>query len=114
MKIVIHKLVQRISSFYPGLKRQIRIAHLKTTPRDFIYQSLKFSLPFSLGLTIFFFLIIGKAGLPRILIPIAFIISFFLAFNFTFLKLKAKILKDGTLVDIIIFDRSSGRIRSIH
>ena len=99
MKIVISKLVQRISSFYPDLKRQIRVAHLKTTPRDFIYQSLKFSLPFSVGLTILFFFIIDKAGLPWFLIPIAFIISFFLAFNFTFLKLKGKILKRKKEID---------------
>ena len=99
MKKVISKLVQRISSFYPDLKRQIRIAHLKTTPREFIYQSLKFSLPFSLGLTILFFFIIGKSGLSPILIPIAFIISLFLAFNFTFLKLKAKILKRKKEID---------------
>ena len=99
MKTVISKLVQRISSFYPNLKRQIRVAHLKTTPRNFIYQSLKFSLPFSLGLTIVFFFIIDKLGLPWILISIAFIISFFLAFNFAFLKLKTKIFKRKKEID---------------
>ena len=99
MKTGINKLVQRISSFFPNLKKEIRIAHIKTTPQDFIYKNLKFSLPFSLGLAILFFFIANKAGLPLILIPIAFIIFFILVFYFGFLKLKAKIAKRRKEID---------------
>ena len=99
MKTGINKLVQRISSFFPNLKKEIRIAHAKTTPQDFIYKNLKFSLPFSLGLAILFFFIANKAGLPLILIPIAFIIFFILVFYFGFLKLKAKIAKRRKEID---------------
>ncbi|MFC2016567.1 type II secretion system F family protein [Chloroflexota bacterium] len=90
MKIAISKLVQRISSFFPDLKKELRIAHVKESPQEFIYKNLKFSLPFSLGLMILFFFVADKAGLPLILIPVYFIIIFFLVFNFGFLKLKGK------------------------
>ena len=36
MNIFVIKLVQRISSFFPKLKKQIRIAHVKTTPQKFV------------------------------------------------------------------------------
>ncbi len=99
MKIAVSKLVQRISSFFPNLKKEIRIAHAKITPQEFIYKNLKFSLPFSLGLTILFFFVADKAGLPLSLIPVAFIIIFILVFNFGFLKLKAKIIKRRKEID---------------
>lgn len=99
MKIVISKLVQRVSSFFPNLKKDIRIAHIKTNPREFIYKNLKFSLPFSLGLTILFFFIADKAGLPLIFIPIAFIILFIAIFNLGLLKIKAKIVKRQKEID---------------
>lgn len=99
MKIAISKLVQRVSLFFPNLKKEIRIAHVKTTPQKFIYESFKFSLPFSLGLTVLFFFVADKAGLPLSLIPIAFIIIFFLVFRFRFLKLKSKIFQRQKEID---------------
>ena len=99
MKIAIRRLVQRISSFFPRLKKDIRIAHVKTTPQEFIYRSLKNSLPFSLGLTILLFFIADKAGLSLwILLPF-FVVTFFLIFNFAFLKLKTKIIKRQKEID---------------
>ena len=99
MEIAINKLVQRISSSFPDLKKELRIAHIKTTPQEFVYKSLKFSLPFSLGLTILFFFIVDKAGLPLILIPVAFIVIFISVFKFAFLKLKAKIVQRQKEID---------------
>ena len=99
MEIAINKLVQRISSSFPDLKKELRIAHIKTTPQEFVYKSLKFSLPFSLGLTILFFFIVDKAGLPLILIPVAFIVIFISVFRFAFLKLKAKIVQRQKEID---------------
>src|SRR3989344_850433 len=99
MKRAISKLVQRISLFYPNLKKQIRVAHLKTTPYEFIYHHLKFSLPFSLGMTVLFFFIIDKAELSLwLLIPI-FIIILILVFNFAFLKLRGQILHRKKEID---------------
>ncbi len=99
MKIAISKLVQRISSFFPSLKKEIRIAHIKTTPQKYIYQNLKFSLPFSLGLTILFFFVADKAGLSLLVIPIAFIFIFILIFNFGLLRLKSKIVRRQKEID---------------
>jgi flagellar protein FlaJ len=99
MKIAIRKLVQRTSSFFPKLKKQIRIAHVKTTPQEFIYNNFKFSLPFSLGMTVLFFFIADKAGLPMALVPLAFIIIFFMIFHFQFLKLRAEIIKRRKEID---------------
>lgn len=99
MRRFMSNLVQRISSFFPKLKKEIRIAHLKITPQEFVYKSLKSSLPFSLGLTVLFFFVADKAGLPLILIPAVFIILFFLVFNFEFLKLKGKIAQRQKEID---------------
>ena len=99
MPLSISKLVRRISSFFPDLKREIRIAHLKTNPQEFIYKDLKFSLPFSLGLTILFFFVADKAKLPLILIPVAFIVFSIGVFYFAFLKLKTKIIQRQKEID---------------
>jgi pilus assembly protein TadC len=99
MRQIIRKLVQRISSFYPNLKKQIRIAHMKETPKEFVYNNLKLALPLSVGLTVLFFFIADKAGLSMFLLPFAFIVSFFLSFNFAFLKLKSRIVKRQKEID---------------
>jgi len=99
MKATLNKLVQRITSFYPQLKKDIRIAHIKTVPQEFVYKNLKFSLVFSLGLTVLFFFIADKAGIPLVLLPVAFIVFFILVFNFAFLKLKGTIVKRQKEID---------------
>jgi|TARA_Y100000310_G_scaffold50753_2_gene46817 flagellar protein FlaJ len=99
MKIAIRGLVQWISLFFPHLKKKIRIAHVKTTPQEFILKSLKFSFPFSLGMTILFFFVIDKAGLSLWLLIPTFIIIFFLNFFFSFLKLGAKIIARQKEID---------------
>ena len=99
MKIAISKLAQRISSFFPGLKKEIRIAHIQTTPQEFIYKNLKYSLPFSLCLTALLFFIVDKAGLSLWLLIPAFLITFFLVFHFAFLKLKTKIIQRQKEID---------------
>ncbi len=99
IKAVILKLVQRISSFFPELKKEIRVAHLKTSPQEFIYNSIKFALPFSLGLSVLFFFIADKADLPFYLIPIAFIVFLALTFYFGFMKLRTKIIQRQKEID---------------
>jgi len=98
-KVFIMQLVQRISSFFPALKKEIKIAHLRTSPQQFIYDNIKFSLPFSLGLTVLFFFIVDKADLPLILLPIAFIFLFIFVFYFGFMKLRARIIKRQKEID---------------
>lgn len=99
MREIIGRLVNRTSSFYPHLKRDIRIAHLKTSPNEFILKNFRFSLPFSLGITILFFFVADKLGLPLILLPLFFIITFALVFNFGFLKVRGTIIKRQKEID---------------
>jgi len=99
MKIDISKLVQWISSFFPRLKKEIRIAHVNITPQEFIYKNLKFSFPFSLGLTVLLFFIMDKAELNLWLLIPGFIIIFFLIFHFQFLKIRAKIAQRRKEID---------------
>ncbi len=99
IKAAIQKIVQRISAQFPHLKKQLRVVHLQITPQQFIYNNLKFALPFSLGLTILFFFIVDKAGLPLSLLPIAFICLFFFVFQFKFLKLKAMTIRRQKEID---------------
>ena len=99
MREIIDRLVDRTSSFYPHLKRNIRIAHLKTTPDEFILKNFKLSVPLSLGLTMLFFFVAGKLGIPLILLPLFFIAAFVLVFNFTFLKLKGTIIRRQKEID---------------
>ena len=98
-KVFILQLVQRISSFFPALKKEIKIAHLRTSPQQFIYDNIKFSLLFSLGLTVLFFFIVDKADLPLILLPVAFLFLFIFMFYFGFLKLRARIIKRQKEID---------------
>lgn len=98
-RVFIMQLVQRISSFFPALKKEIKIAHLRTSPQQFIYDNIKFSLSFSLGLTVLFFFIVDKADLPLILLPIAFISLFIFMFYFGFMKLRARIIKRQKEID---------------
>ena len=99
MKLILNRIVRRLLIFYPNLKREIRIAHMKITPHEFIFKNLKFALPFSLGLTVLSFFVADKAGLPMFLLPIAFVILFYLAFSFGFLKLKGLIVRRQKEID---------------
>jgi pilus assembly protein TadC len=97
--VFILKLAQWISSFFPNLKKDIRIAHLKTSPQQFIQENLKFSFPFSIGLSVLFFFIVDKAELPLIILPFAFLLFFVFIFYFGFLKLKTRIIKRQKEID---------------
>jgi pilus assembly protein TadC len=96
---LILQIVQRISSNFPNLKKELRISHVKGSPQQFIYNNIKLAFPFSLALTVLFFFIADKAGFPLVMIPIFFIVSVLMIFQFGFLKLKAKRLKRQKEID---------------
>jgi pilus assembly protein TadC len=100
MKKAISKLAHRISSLYPHLKKDLKIANVHLTPQEFILKNLKFAMPFSLGLAVLSFFVMDKAGLPLILLVPAFILFFFLTFNFAFLKLKGRIVRRRKEIDM--------------
>lgn len=99
MKSSMNRTIQWLTSKYPHIKKDLRKAHINISPQEFIYNNLKFALPFSLGLTLLFFFVSDKAGFPLYFVPIAFIIFFFLIFNFSFLKVKGKIIRRQKEID---------------
>lgn len=84
-------LIHRITSYFPNLKRDLRIAHSKYTPNEFIKSGIKTSLVYSSLLTILFFFVLDKAKLPNYLLIPSFLVFFVLLFQYNFLKLKAQI-----------------------
>ena len=78
---------------YPNLKKELRAAHVKGTPDEYIYTNLKKSMLNSFLLTVASFFILDKAGLPKILLLFVFLIVLFFTFNFSILKLKGMIKK---------------------
>ena len=85
--------VNRIVSFFPMLKGELRIAHLPFSPIQFVNRNLKTSALFSFLLTILFFFVLQKAKLPLALLLPIFIILFILLFEYSLLTIKAKIRK---------------------
>lgn len=85
--------VNRISSFFPKLKTELKIAHLPYTPTQYVNKSLKVTALYALLFTILFFFVLQKAKLSiALLIPI-FLALFILLFEYSLLTLRAKIRK---------------------
>jgi len=99
MRFSLTPLVRRVVSFYPHLKKDLRIAHLPQSPEEFVYRSLKTSMLFSVGLTILFFFIADKAGLPLIILLPFFLVCFLAIFHFAFLKVKTRIIQRRREID---------------
>lgn len=83
--------VNRISSFFPGLKSELRIAHLPHTPENYIKKSLKSAALHSFLLSFLFFFVLQKANLPLLLAVPVFIILSVLLFEYSLVKVKSKI-----------------------
>ncbi len=75
------------------------VAHLKQTPREFINKNLKLSMLYSFLITVLFFFVLDKAGLPLLLLLPAFIFFYISFFGFGFLKIKAQIKKRASEID---------------
>lgn len=84
-------IVNRIVSFFPALKSELRIAHLPYTPAEFISRSLKTTALYAFLLTALFFFVLQKAGLPLFMLAPVFVILFALLFEYSLLKVRAKI-----------------------
>jgi len=97
--IEIADVIHNITSYFPNLKKELLIAHLKQTPQDFIRKNLKSSLLYSFLLTVMFFFVLDKARLPKLLLLPVLIIFFALFFGFGFLKVKAQIRKRAAEID---------------
>ena len=80
-------------AFFPTLKSELRIAHMSYTPTQYINKNLKTNAMFAFLFTILFFFVLQKAELSLVLLLPIFIILFVLFFEYSLLKVRAKIRK---------------------
>ena len=83
----------RVVSFFPTLKSELRIAHLPYTPIQYVNKNLKITTIYAFFFTILFFFVLQKAKLSLLLLVPIFAILFILLFEYSFLNIKAKIRK---------------------
>ena len=93
MEVVKITLVKLVASYFPTLKTQLRIAQIKYSPLDYINKSLKVGALYTVLFTILFFFVLQKAQWSLLLLIPIFIILYFLIFEFSIIKIKAKIRK---------------------
>ncbi len=85
--------VNRITSFFPALKSELRIAHLPYTPIQYVNKHLKATAVYAALFTILFFFVLQKARLSLLLLIPIFAVLFILLFEYSLLSIKAKIRK---------------------
>ena len=85
--------VNRIASFFPVLKSELRVAHLPYTPIQYINKNLKVTALYAFLFTALFFFVLQKAQLSFFLLAPIFVILFILLFEYSLLTVKAKIRK---------------------
>ena len=85
--------VNRVASFFPTLKSELRTAHMSYTPIQYVNKNLKTTALYAFLFTILFFFVLQKAGLSLLFIAPIFLILFFLIFEYSLLRVRAKIKK---------------------
>lgn len=85
--------LNRIASLYPKLKRDLRIAHMHTTPLEFTAKSIRMAVLMAVLLTSLFFFVLKKAKLPLLWLMPIFVILLLLLFNYSLITVKSKIRK---------------------
>lgn len=83
--------VNRVASFFPMLKSELRIAHLRSTPLEYVNKSLKTTVLYAFLFTVLFMFVLQKAKLSLFLLAPIFAILFVLIFKYSMLTIKAKI-----------------------
>ena len=91
--------VNRVASFFPGLKRDLRIAHVNYSPLEYVGKNLKTTFIFAPLFTVLFFFILKKANLSFFLLVPAFLILFIIIFQFSIISIKSKIKKREKEID---------------
>ena len=89
----------RVASYFPALKIDLRIAHLPHTPAEFVNKTMKIAALYSIALSIPFFFVLKKAKLPIFIVAFIFIIFFAMFFAYSFLDVKAKIKRRENEID---------------
>lgn len=86
-------IANRVASFFPGLKNELRIANLSYTPVQYANKSIKAAALYSILFTFLFFFVLRKAKLNLFLLVPIFAILLILIFEYSLLAIKAKIRK---------------------
>lgn len=81
----------RLSSLFPLIKEDLRVAHLPYTPVQFVSKNLKVTVLYSFLFTAMFFFVLQKAKLSLLLLIPIFIVLCVLIFEYGLITLKAKI-----------------------
>ena len=85
--------VNRVTSLFPTLKNELRIAHLPYTPIQYVNKNLRLTAIYAFLFTILFFFVLQKAKISYFLLIPIFIVLFILVFEYLLLIVKAKIRK---------------------
>lgn len=91
--------VNMVASFFPGLRRDLKMAHVRYSPLEYVGKNLKTTFIFAFFFTVLFFFVLKKAGLPFFLIVPAFPVLFILIFQFSIISIKSKIRKREKEID---------------
>ena len=83
--------VNRIASYFPALKNELRRAHLPYTPIQYVNKNLKTTVLYAFLFTALSYFVLQKANLPFFLLVPIFMILFILLFEYSLLRVKAKI-----------------------
>lgn len=92
--------VNRIALFFPGLKRDLRMAHVHYSPIEYVGKSLKTTFILAPAFTVLFFFVLKKAELSLFFLPPAFVIIFIFILNFSIISIKSKIRKRQKEIDM--------------
>lgn len=91
--IKIADYIHFLKHLYPFIKKELRIAHVNKSPREFIRKSMVNTLINAFLFTGLSFFVLDKANLSFFLMVPIFFLFLFLFFNFNLVKLKAAIKK---------------------
>ena len=91
--------VNRIASFFPALKKDLRIAHLSYSPTQYVNRILKTNVLYAILFTFLFFFVLQKAEFSLLLLVPIFIVLFILLFEYSLITIKARIRKREREID---------------
>jgi pilus assembly protein TadC len=91
--------VNRITSYFPALKIDLRIAHLPYTPIQDVDKNIKIAVLYTILFTALLFFVLQKAELNLLFLPLVFLVLLILFFHYSLLKVRAKIRKREKEID---------------
>lgn len=92
-------IYSRLADNFPELKHQLRMAKINKTPQEFIKDALTKAAFLSISLTVFVFLISEALNIHLLLLPVIFVVLFYILFYFNIISIKAKIVQRQKQID---------------